>query len=149
MRSRKRTADDLRSNQTDPRYVPRISIVVGSPVLSLSPRVIVVVSPQNKLRAWLFDLIALRKFEIFIMSVIMINMVTMMMEHHNQSAVFSAALNILSKSCCCCCCCCCYSYLPSSVVLVLVVVGLCNTCWRLTKIPVEAADRQTDRQTDR
>lgn len=50
---------------------------------------------QNKLRAWLFDLILQKKFEVFIMSVILINMVTMMMEHNNQTESFTAALNIL------------------------------------------------------
>jgi len=50
---------------------------------------------QNKFRAWLFDLILQKKFEVFIMSVILINMVTMMMEHNNQTESFTAALNIL------------------------------------------------------
>lgn len=53
---------------------------------------------QNKIRAWLFDLIQQKKFEVFIMSVIMINMITMMMEHNNQTESFTTALNILSLS---------------------------------------------------
>lgn len=52
--------------------------------------------PQNKFRAWLFDLILQKKFEVFIMSVILVNMVTMMMEHHNQSESFTDALRYLN-----------------------------------------------------
>ncbi|XP_068681874.1 sodium channel protein 1 brain-like isoform X2 [Montipora foliosa] len=52
--------------------------------------------PQNKFRAWLFDLILQRKFEVLIMSVILTNMVTMMMEHNNQSENFTSALRYLN-----------------------------------------------------
>lgn len=52
--------------------------------------------PQNKIRAWLFDFILQKKFEVFIMSVILINMVTMMMEHNNQTENFTAALRYLN-----------------------------------------------------
>lgn len=52
--------------------------------------------PQNKFRAWLFDLILQKKFEVFIMSVILINMITMMMEHNNQTESFTDALRYLN-----------------------------------------------------
>ncbi|XP_074630746.1 sodium channel protein 1 brain-like isoform X1 [Acropora palmata] len=52
--------------------------------------------PQNKFRAWLFDLILQKKFEVFIMSIILTNMVTMMMEHNNQSESFTNALKYLN-----------------------------------------------------
>ncbi|XP_031560094.1 sodium channel protein 1 brain-like isoform X2 [Actinia tenebrosa] len=48
--------------------------------------------PTSKWRGWIFDLIHQKKFEVFIMSVIMLNMISMMMQHHNQSQGFTNAL---------------------------------------------------------
>lgn len=44
----------------------------------------------------MFDLIHQKKFEVFIMTVILLNMLTMMIEHHNQSAGVKAALLYLN-----------------------------------------------------
>ena len=63
-------------------------------ILGLRGFIVLCCFSQNKLRAWLFDLILQKKFEVFIMSIILTNMVTMMMEHNNQSESFTNALNI-------------------------------------------------------
>ncbi|XP_065662159.1 sodium channel protein type 9 subunit alpha isoform X5 [Hydra vulgaris] len=52
--------------------------------------------PTSKWRAALFDFIQAKYFEFFIMSVILLNMVTMMLQHHHQSLEFDLALIYLN-----------------------------------------------------
>ena len=51
---------------------------------------------QSKWRGSLFDFIQTKYFEFFIMSVIMLNMVTMMIQHYKQSTEISLALEYLN-----------------------------------------------------
>ena len=50
---------------------------------------------QNRYQAVVFDLVENRKFEMFIISVITINMLVMMAQHYGQPAVVDVVLDIL------------------------------------------------------
>ena len=50
---------------------------------------------QNLYQAVVFDLVENRKFEMFIISVITINMLVMMAQHYGQPAVVDVVLDIL------------------------------------------------------
>eukprot|EP00794_Sanderia_malayensis_P020465 gene20465-22481_t len=52
--------------------------------------------PTSKWRGTLFDFIATKQFELFIMSVIIANMLTMMIQHHEQSKEVEVALEYLN-----------------------------------------------------
>ena len=51
---------------------------------------------QSKWRGTLFDFIGTKQFELFIMSVIIANMLTMMIQHHGQSNEVTVALEYLN-----------------------------------------------------
>ena len=50
---------------------------------------------QNRYQAVVFDLVENRKFEMFIISVITINMLVMMAQHYGQPPVVDVVLDIL------------------------------------------------------
>ena len=52
--------------------------------------------PHNELQAWTFDIVTHQTFEITIMSLIMLNMVTMLIEHHGMTETFSAVLQYIN-----------------------------------------------------
>ncbi len=51
---------------------------------------------QSKWRATLFDFVGTKQFELFIMSVIIANMLTMMIQHYDQSKEVEVALEYLN-----------------------------------------------------
>ena len=52
-------------------------------------------SLQNRYQAFVFDLVESRKFEMFIILVITINMIVMMVQHYDQSEEVTFVLDIL------------------------------------------------------
>ncbi|KAK3093193.1 hypothetical protein FSP39_012483 [Pinctada imbricata] len=54
--------------------------------------------PSIKLIGWIFDLVTNQKFDIAIMTVIMLNMLTMAMEHHDQDETFDTVLYYINLS---------------------------------------------------
>jgi len=51
---------------------------------------------QNKLQAWVFDIVTHQMFEITIMVLIILNMLTMMVESHNMSKSFTEILEYIN-----------------------------------------------------
>ena len=53
---------------------------------------------QIKVIGWIFDLVTNQKFDICIMAVILLNMLTMAMEHHDQDETFAEILGYINLS---------------------------------------------------
>ncbi|XP_062604338.1 sodium channel protein type 4 subunit alpha B-like isoform X1 [Saccostrea cucullata] len=54
--------------------------------------------PGNIIMGWIFDAVTNQKFDIGIMIIIMLNMLTMALEHYNQSEQFTTILNYINVS---------------------------------------------------
>ncbi|XP_061173087.1 sodium channel protein para-like isoform X2 [Saccostrea echinata] len=54
--------------------------------------------PSNIIMGWIFDAVTNQKFDIGIMIIIMLNMLTMALEHYNQSEQFTSILNYINVS---------------------------------------------------
>ena len=57
---------------------------------------VIITTFQNKLQAWVFDIVTHQMFEITIMILIIANMVTMMIEHHGQPESFGNILEYIN-----------------------------------------------------
>ncbi|XP_077966258.1 sodium channel protein type 3 subunit alpha-like isoform X1 [Styela clava] len=52
--------------------------------------------PNNELQGWVFDIVTHQTFEIAIMTLIILNMVTMMIEHHDMSVMLDKILEYIN-----------------------------------------------------
>lgn len=53
---------------------------------------------KNIIMGWIFDAVTNQKFDIGIMIIIMLNMLTMALEHYKQSEMFTTILNYVNMS---------------------------------------------------